>query len=527
MSHRPSYILFITDQHRYDYLGCNGHPVVRTPHIDQMAEQGVNFDRFYVNSPICMPNRASLMTCRTPSSHGVRCLGVPLSYDHVTFVELLRAAGYDTALIGKSHLQNMNNNPPLYKKPPARKGYVAAPPELAEAIRTDIKDPIYAYERPEFIRQKNAEIPLPHYGFDEFDFVTRHGFNTGGFHERHQRQHAPERFALRNKDDQFDHDFTCPQAIRTKIPEQDHSTSYIADQACAYLEGRKDNPKPFFLMVSFPDPHHPFSPPGKYWDMYKPEDMPIPHSYHADEWQVPNYVTVARENRESDPQIGEKSGNSVAITQIEAQQAAALTCGMITMIDDAIGRVRHSAKQADLSDHTVQIFTSDHGDHLGDHGLLFKGVEQYDAITHVPFIWSDPKGETNKRDSKLGQTLDIGTTILEHAKIEQSLGMQGRILSVAGGEGRKAAHIQYENQKPDRVFGDRPKVNSIIMGQWRLSVYIGTCPNELFDLKNDPHEMRNLWDDTAYGETKSNLLEHLCELEITSANHVPVPLSEA
>ena len=108
---RPSYILFITDQHRYDHLGCNGHPVLNTPHIDEMASEGINFDRFYVASPVCMPNRSSLMTCRMPSSHGVRCLGVPLSHEHVTFVELLRAAGYDTALIGKSHLQNMNEIP--------------------------------------------------------------------------------------------------------------------------------------------------------------------------------------------------------------------------------------------------------------------------------------------------------------------------------------------------------------------------------------------------------------------------------
>ena len=92
MADRPSYILFITDQQRYDHLGCNGHPVLNTPHIDAIAEEGVNYDRFYVASPVCMPNRASLMTCRMPSSHGVRSLGIPLHHDNVTFVELLRAS---------------------------------------------------------------------------------------------------------------------------------------------------------------------------------------------------------------------------------------------------------------------------------------------------------------------------------------------------------------------------------------------------------------------------------------------------
>jgi arylsulfatase A-like enzyme len=100
MRERPNFILFITDQHRADFLGCYGHPVLRTPHIDSIAANGTMFRRFYVASPVCMPNRASLMTGRMPSAHGVRSNGIPLSMQAVTFVELLRDAGYRTALIG-------------------------------------------------------------------------------------------------------------------------------------------------------------------------------------------------------------------------------------------------------------------------------------------------------------------------------------------------------------------------------------------------------------------------------------------
>ena len=524
---RPSYILFITDQHRYDHLGCNGHPVLNTPHIDEIASEGINFDRFYVASPVCMPNRSSLMTCRMPSSHGVRCLGVPLSHEHVTFVELLRAAGYDTALIGKSHLQNMNENPAQYKMPVHRQGYIAPTEELAVAIRTDYDTSEYRYERPSFFRQKNPEVPLPYYGFDHYDSVTRHGFNTGGNHQLYTQQHAPDAFAMRSRDIQFEHNYSCPQAVRTKIPEAHHSTSYIADKACAYLESRKDNPTPFFLMVSFPDPHHPFCPPGKYWDMYKPEDMPIPEAYQRTDWDMPEYVKIMKRQREENPKIGEASGVSIAISQREALEARALTCGMITMRDDAVGQIRNAARQTVLGDNIVQIFTSDHGDHLGDHQLLFKGTEQYESLNHVPFIWADPKGKKGRRTAELAQTHDIGTTILEHAKIEESLGMQGRILSVAGGQGRDAAHIQFETQKPHEAFGDRPKVSSIITSQWRLSVYIGKCKNELFDLENDPGEFENLWDVAQYAGIKTELLERLAEMEITAADHVPVPLTEA
>ena len=126
---RPNFILFITDQHRADYLGCYGHPVLRTPNIDKLAECGVAFDRFYVASPVCMPNRSSLMTGRMPSVHGARSNGIPLSRAAVTFVDQLRATGYRTALIGKSHLQNFSGADPVLPRPePTR----VAPPSCSE-----------------------------------------------------------------------------------------------------------------------------------------------------------------------------------------------------------------------------------------------------------------------------------------------------------------------------------------------------------------------------------------------------------
>src|SRR5688572_2503240 len=145
-SRAPNFILFITDQHRADHLGCYGHPVVRTPHIDSIAARGVAMDRFYVASPVCMPNRASLMTGRMPSSHGVRANGIPLSRSSVTFVDLLAAAGYRTALVGKSHLQNFTGAGPLFKSP-ERKG-APAPEKIASAIDHKLGTDEYNEENP-------------------------------------------------------------------------------------------------------------------------------------------------------------------------------------------------------------------------------------------------------------------------------------------------------------------------------------------------------------------------------------------
>ena len=134
-SSRPNFLLFITDQHRADFLGCYGHPVLRTPHIDSIAARGTAFDRFYVASPVCQPNRASLMTGRMPSVHDVRSNGIPLSMNAVTFVDLLRDAGYRTALVGKSHLQNFTGYAPIIKRPPPREGFHEPSAGLTQALR--------------------------------------------------------------------------------------------------------------------------------------------------------------------------------------------------------------------------------------------------------------------------------------------------------------------------------------------------------------------------------------------------------
>ena len=527
MTERPSYILFITDQQRYDHLGCNGHPVLKTPNIDAIADEGVTYDRFYVASPVCMPNRASLMTCRMPSSHGVRSLGIPLSHDNVTFVELMRAAAYDTALRGKSTLQNVTDWPHKLDPQEPRDGFAAPPDDLAVAIRSDLDNGTYQYEREAFFEDETAEVPLPFYGFDEYVAVTRHGFNTGGDHARHVRTTAPDAFAQRGRTNQFAHDYTCPQAIRTKVPEEQYSTSYIADRTCEFLESRRGNPTPFLLMVSLPDPQHPFTPPGKYWDMYNPEDMEIPSAYTADDWDAPDYVTIAEKNRAADPSLGQMSGYSVAVSAREAQEARALTCGMIAMVDDAVGRIRATAQDVGVTGNTVQIYTSDHGDHLGEHRLLFKGAEQYDSLTHVPFIWADPKGDSGKRSSDLAQTHDIGTTILEHAGIEGSIGMQGEVMRVAGGAGRDAAHIQYETQRTQEAFGVRPRVHSIVHGRCRLSFYIGPCRDELFDPLYDPGEITYPWDSAEHATVRAMLVETLAEMEIAAVDRVPLPTAEA
>ena len=524
MTTRPNFILYVTDQHRADFLGCYGHPVLKTPHIDAIAARGTAFDSFYVASPVCMPNRASLMTCRMPSSHGVTMNGIPLSRKNVTFVELLAAAGYTTALIGKSHLQTFTGVPPTTRLPPARDGYFRANGDLTEALRHELDTAIYKYEEPDFWSGPQPRVPTPFYGFDHVELVTGHGDHIGGDYTAWLLERSPDAANLIGAENQLPHDYTCPQAVRTAVPPELYSTTYIAERAAAFIEDHKASDKPFFLMVSWPDPHHPFNPPGKYWGMYDPGDFPVPEAFARNDWTPPPHVAgVLATRKQGRANLG--GMNAVGCSAREAQEAQALTCGMITMIDDAVGRVGAALGESGRAGETVEIFTTDHGDHLGDHRLLFKGAEQYEQITHVPLIWADPEGPQGGRSRVIGQTHDIGATILERARIEGAWGMQGRDLF--GTPAREAAYIQYAHQKPMDGLGTPPNINSVNDGRFRLSVLHGMDWGELYDRQADPGEFLNLWDDAGYAAEKARLMEMLVRAQLAHVDRTPMPTGRA
>ncbi len=527
---RPNFILFVTDQQRADFLGCYGHPLLRTPHIDSIAARGTAFDRFYVASPVCMPNRASLMTGRMPSVHGARCNGIPLSMHAVTFVDLFRDAGYRTALIGKSHLQNFTGFPPLGKRSPPRAGYHEPSLELREAVRTDLRDRRYAQETPEFWQDADARVATPFYGFDEVTLVRAHGDDVGGDYHRWLVERAPHARNLLGPDNSLPHDYICPQAYRTAIPEELYSTAFLGERAAAFFDRQQRN-APFFLMVSFPDPHHPFNPPGKYWDMYSPAAFPVPEAYLRNGWTVPKHVQAVLDARAAG-KANLTGMNTIAVSPREAQEARALTCGMISCIDDAIGAVLRALERSGRQEHTVLIFTSDHGDHLGDHRLLLKGAEQYQSIVRVPFIWADPQASgCPPRSNALASTIDIAATVLERAQIEPFDGMQGQSLLPAmtgdGAPARDCVFIQYEHQAPSPLSGKPPRVHTVIDDRYRLSVFDGMPWGELYDLADDPGEFENLWDNEAHAATRARMMDRLTFAEIAHIDRVPLPTRRA
>ena len=527
-SSRPNFLMFITDQHRADFLGCYGHPVLRTPNIDSIAARGTAFDRFYVASPVCQPNRASLMTGRMPSVHDVRSNGISLSMEVVTFVDLLRDAGYQTALIGKSHLQNFTPYDPIIKRRAPRDGFHEPSPELQQSLRDHLTDPKYEQETPQYWTKPDAQVQTPFYGFDHVTLVRAHGDEPGGDYNQWLEACDPKAKNLLGPQNSLAHDYTVPQAYRTAIPEELYATAFLGDRACAWLDKHKGD-EPFFLMVSFPDPHHPFNPPGKYWDMYKPEQFSVPEAFFRNDWTPPALVqNIIREREAGKANLA--GMGTISISAREAQEARALTCGMIACIDHAIGQVLNALDASGQRDDTVVIFTSDHGDHLGDHRLMLKGAEQYQSIVRVPFIWSDPQAKNQpKRTDALGSTMDIGATVLERAKVEPASGMQAKnLLPVLDGQAaRDTVFIQYDHQASSAGTNVPARVHTLIDDRYRLSVFYGTGWGELYDLADDPGEFDNLWDDPAHATTRARMTEKLLLTEIEHIDRVPLPTRRA
>ena len=322
MTDRPNVLFFITDQLRADHLGCYGNRTIRTPAIDSLAARGVAFDRFYVASPVCQPNRATLVTGRMPSLHGVRYNGISLSLAANTFVDLFRAAGWRTALIGKSHLQNMTGMPTVVEKAEAARQAIAAARGLRRGREGGLAgDPAYEQENGRAWDQNPTRtFRLPYYGFDHVELCSGHA----------SRCTAPIRAGCASAGPTP----TRCAARRTPLPSQLRAAAGLAHQPAGgalpdLLRGRAhprlsrrprahEASAPFFLQCSFPDPHHPFTPPGRYWDMYKPQDMELPASFRIGNRTLPPHAAALhRRARQRHPQgrrarrlRGERAGNA-------------------------------------------------------------------------------------------------------------------------------------------------------------------------------------------------------------------------
>ncbi len=514
-SDRPNFLLITTDQHRADYLGCYGAKFLSTPNIDRLAGQGTRYENAYVASPVCMPNRASIATGRMPSLHGVRHNGLNLKIGSLTFADLLRKAGWRTSLSGKAHFQCVTRNPAVM-----REKFGAG--HVLEAVGNS--GDRYDQESGPFWRDGRIQaLDEPYYGFEQVDLAVGHGDCVVGDYVRWVEAQGGDLNRLAGRENALPGaPSPTPQAWRTAVPEELYPTRYVESKTIERLREYADSDSKFCHWMSFCDPHHPFTPPGKYWDMYHPEDVEIPPSFRVPDNSFSNAL---REQRQSG--CADLNGTSaIAVNEDELRSAIALTYGMIAMIDDSVGRVLDQLNSLGLASNTIVVFTSDHGDLMGELGLIFKGPYHYRGLIRTPLIWFDPRRPKASVSRNPVSAIDISATILESAAVAPFNGFQG--IPFRDGKGRDCANrdcILIEDEIQSNMPGrqTRGRARTLLSGDWRLTIYDGIADGALFNLKDDPGELHNLWGDQRYADGRSFLVEELLRQMIAHAETSPLP----
>lgn len=429
---RPNLLFIIADQLRADFLGCYGASFVKTPNIDKLAAQGVRYERAYSTSPICVPARASLLTGMNSIRNGVLDNTVWLRPDLAacgirTWPEMLNDAGYYTAGIGKMHFYPWDSNHGLQYR------------VVAEDKRwIHIRD-------------------------DYYHFLRGHG-------ERKYHGNEHEGY-LENKG-----------AILNRLPWELSVDHFVGEEAIRFLQTYGGD-GPFAAMVSFPGPHCPYDPNQEYLDDVDPAQMPpaIPPSGDADRL-LQNAI-----------ESNSKPWNGVdysTFTDAQKQKVRAHYAASTNQIDVEIGRIVATLEEKGLLENTVIIFTSDHGDFLGDHGFIGKGI-YYEAAIHIPLIVRAP-GIAPSVHSSLVELTDITATLLAYGEAKPPQPQDSRPLPGLG----------LATQERSTLFGFVSNGWMAYDGRWKLCKY-ATGEQHLFDRATDPTEQQNRIDDpSAFAELR-------------------------
>lgn len=433
----PNILLLMSDEHPVFMTGCYGHPSVRTPTIDRLAEEGTVFDAAYCPSPICAPSRAAMLTGRHVHVIEVWDNASPLRSDWPTFAHSFRAAGYRTILCGKMH----------FVGPDQHHGF-------EERWTQDIYPATFEWTR------SNRAAPAVNDG-QNIDRV----FETGQGWTR-------------------DMDYDEEVVFRTEGGLRRMARRRVA-------RGVMVQDRPWLLCVSFTGPHYPYRAPGKYWDMYGEVDVElpeIPEDYLEKEHE---YVKWLRRH----------GGFDRLVPDDICRSARRAILGRITMIDDYLARVLSLAAGLGLLENTIVIYTSDHGDMMGEHGLWFKNAA-YEWSSRVPLIVKGP-GLAARRVDEAVSLLDLGPTLCGLAGVEPVYSVSdGRDLSdlVRGARDPGPGTAIMENYGEGVWRGWR----MIRRGNHKLTCVPGCAP-ELFDLSSDPGEWNNVADVPAFRSVREEL----------------------
>lgn len=462
----PNIILIMTDQQRYETIRALGASWVDTPNLDRLVREGVSFSNCHITGASCVPSRASLFNGLYPHSTGIFRNGQPWSR---TWVEQLAGAGYRCVSIGKMHTIPYN-----------------APAGFHERYVVENKD--------RFMEGR--------WYFDEWDkALAAHGL------KKQQRVLYRERADYRDR----------LGAFLWELPEHLHSDMFVGNMAQWWIDTYPTT-APLFLQIGFPGPHPPYDPPPRYADPYlKRRDIPLPRPTTE---ELENLPPALKEKRRHDVDVDHDSVVwSLDPTDEQLHRLWAHYGANMTLIDERIGAILAALDAKGYLENALVLFTSDHGDCLGEHGLVQKWA-MYDCVTRVPLVaWSKHglgAGRGRQIDG-LCQLFDLAPTILERAGCEVPATFEARSLNPAlNGDDWAPRATVYCEQAGDTNLTGSELITMVRTDQWKLVHYKGEPYGQLFDLVTDPGETNDRWNDPVCAPIRQSLLDNLRDWLIQS-----------
>jgi len=471
----PNVIIIIADQRHYGLSKATGYPFDTSPTLDRMQQRGIGFERNYCTAPLCVPSRISMLTGRWPEAHHVRMnLQAQAAFFSEDVYQVAKRRGYRTGLAGKNHTYLKKQDLDFWREYSHAGGYIApnAPKEVAE--------------------------------FDKW---------LSGLHFNVAEEPAPF-------------------PIETQLPYR------IVSDAIEFID--TSGKQPFLLQVSFPEPHDPEQVPAPYWNMFPPETVP-------GRGAGPEALAAMGERARWEYQLQQEYFDTEKVWR----RYKSNYLGALRMLDDQIDRVIQHLDKADLTKKTIAVFTTDHGDYVMDYGLARKGVGLYEDLTHIPQIWFGygvkPSPTVQKAFTSMA---DIMPTLCEAIGADIPSGVQGRSLwpllrgeeypaeefrSIYSGVGLGGLYYEDSDNIPVSISHDANREGSwdelnkvtqsgnqkmVRMDDWKL-VYDMMGYGQLYNLKDDPSELHNLFGQAAVASEQARLMAELAMWVIRCQDSLP------
>lgn len=489
--HYPNILLITTDQHRGDCYGFEGRNV-KTPHLDDMAANGTRFSNCITPNAVCMPARASILTGLLPLTHGAHDNGVEMDENMAAegFGGQFSKAGYATGFIGKGHFSTFNSYEPTGR-----------PENFASSSRYDENwnGPYAGFNHVEMMISGHWAKRLPAKPPQGLHYERWYYSHSRGdqLNELYQTKIPP--------------DVGAAQTFNSALPSAFHTSTWIADRSIAFLNDNQN--KPFCMWASFPDPHHPFDAPEPWSRVYHPDEVDLPKHRTRDFERRPWWHKASMESvpTHTDPEMrmrGLKVTRMPPQTDEQLRHQTANYYGMISQVDHNVGRILVALDDLGLKENTIVIFTSDHGDWLGDHGLILKGPMHYDGLLRVGLICTGPGIPNGKVVKDPVSTLDLAATFYDYCQVPSAGVIHSKSLRPIIERDDISRDFAYNEwyMLPTRC-GVELQLRTVRTERYRLTMELASGAGELYDLKNDPFELDNLFDNPSAAVPQKEIIE--------------------